>query len=77
MAAEVEAEVSVCMHDVAIRYWDIPLAAQDLSDLQPLLIEEGERRAAELIPQGYHSGELNCLIAETDCEVRGWWEIAA
>ena len=63
-------------HCVAFRYWDI---ASDLTvDLEKALAEEAEERAATLIPQGCHCGELCCLypiVSGEEEEIFGWWEI--
>ena len=68
-----ETTITVCLHNVRVLY-DIS-AVDDLSDdLYDDLVSEAEDRAAELIPEGYHSGELNC--ATDDAEIRGWWEVA-
>ncbi len=67
-----ETTVEVCAHRVAIRYWDFDAELTD--ELEEALTEEGERRAQELIIDGYHSGELNCVYRGEE-EIRGWWEI--
>jgi len=72
-----ETTINVCCHDVAIRYWDFEAELTD--DLKEILIEEGERRAKEMINDEYSSGNLNCLYVDgeldTEEEIGGWWEI--
>lgn len=71
-----ESSVSVCCHNVALRYWDFD--AELTPELEELLSEHGESRATECIVQGIHSGDLNCLYVDDDGEeeeIRGWWEI--
>lgn len=76
---ELVGEVNSCCHRVAFRY---DLHEQVTEAEETMLREEAERRATEMIPQGYHSGELNCLLPDhdtgeddSDPEFRGWWEI--
>ncbi len=66
----------VCCHCVTFRYWDI--ASNLTVELEEALAEEAEERATSLIPQGYHSGELDFVCPEDgeQEEIFGWWEIA-
>lgn len=71
-----EGTVNVCAHYVKYRYWDFE--AEPTDELRERLEEAAEDRAKELIIDGYHSGELNCLYVSDDGaeeEIRGWWEI--
>lgn len=78
MTNSFEAIVEVCCHRVELQYWDFEHTLTD--ELKECLIEEGERCAKDLINDGCHAGELNCLYydheADTEEEIRGWWKIA-
>lgn len=63
-----------CGHTISCWYDDDGLEDDGLElteELSERLAEEAESRARALIPQDYVSGELNCLIGDT--EIRGWW----
>jgi hypothetical protein len=77
-------EVEVCCHRVKFRY-DIAYIlkhGEELSDeAKSDLEQEAENRSKHCITEGYHSGDLCCLLQGDDLvggeqEVFGWWEIA-
>jgi hypothetical protein len=80
-----EGEVEVCCHRVKFRYFIEGVAknAEELSDEAKADLErEAEERAKHCIVEGYHSGELCCLLyggdirkEEREQEIFGWWEI--
>jgi hypothetical protein len=70
-----EGVITVCAHRVVFRYWDFNAPLTD--ELREQLEIDAEARASEMITQGYHSGELNCLWVDgqDEEEIRGWWQI--
>ena len=56
-----------------IEYW-YELGRSKLTEtMKARLDKEAKSRSKEMIIQGYHSGELNCLWKNK--EIRGWWKI--
>ncbi len=67
-----QGRVEVCLHQVSFWY-DID-ESEVTTDIADALTEEAERRAKELINQGFHSGSLNHVIGG-EREVGGFWKI--
>ena len=67
----IEFLVTVCCHDVELRYWGFESEIDE--ELKAALQEQGEERARECISNDIRSGELNSLYY--DEEIRGWWTI--
>ena len=75
-ARVVSGTVESCCHRIEF-YYDVPGARISDSDLAEMQAE-AESRADEMIPQGYRSGDLCCLITTSgrEREFFGWWSIA-
>lgn len=62
----VTGDILACCHKVDWRLADFP---------QTELPEDAKEYIADMIREGYSSGELNVSLPDDEQEYRGWWEI--
>ena len=67
-------DVESCCHTVHF-FYNVGDSDQFTEEDLEALEEEAERRATEMISQGYWSGNLCCMLMDPERELHGSWSI--